>query len=258
VDYAPPAATAPAHPPLVVLHGLLACSRQWRTIAAELATDRPVFAVDLRNHGLSPRAVTMDFPVLVADLLAWLDARGLAHIDLLGHSMGGKIAMAFACRHPERVRRLVIVDIAPRLYQMPSHVAEFRAMHELRLNALNSRAEAEMRLEGRIANPAMRRFLASSLRENPDTGVWSWPFDLFALTAALPLLKNNPLSPEDRFLGKALFLAGEHSPYVSPEDEPLIEAHFPGAKITRLPRSGHNPHLESRADFLATIDQFLA
>lgn len=258
LDYAAPAAPRPDRPPLVILHGLLASSRHWRTAAAELAALRPVFALDLRNHGRSPRSPAMDFPVMVEDLLAWLDERGLGSVDLLGHSMGGKLAMSFACRHPERVRRLVVVDIAPRLYRTPSHVPEFRAMHELRLDSLRSRADAEMRLEGRVPDPGMRRFLAGNLERDERTGAWRWSFDLLALTAALPSLKVSPLAPHDRFPGPALFLAGERSPYVRPEDLPLIHAHFPGAELLRLPRSGHNPHLESRADFLSALETFLA
>lgn len=258
LDYSAPRAGFSDRPPLVVLHGLLASSRHWRTVAAGLAAHRPVFALDLRNHGDSPRSAAMDFPVMSSDILAWLDARGLSRVDLLGHSMGGKLAMAFACRHPERVRRLVVVDIAPRAYRTPSHVAEFRAMHELRLDALRSRADAEMRLEGRVPDPGMRRFLAANLERDPLTGAWRWSFDLLALTAALPGLKNSPLAPRDRFDGPALFLAGERSPYVRAEDLPLIRAHFPAALLRRLPRSGHNPHLESRADFLASLEAFLA
>ncbi len=246
-----------APPPLVLLHGLLASSRHWQTVSAELADLRPVFAVDLRNHGRSPRAATMTFDVMVDDLLAWLDARQLPVIDLLGHSMGGKLAMAFACRHPERVRRLVVVDIAPRAYRTPTHVPEFRAMHELRLDSLRSRAEAEMRLEGRVADVGMRRFLAGNLERDDATGAWRWHFDLLALTAALPSLKGSPLAAHDRFPGRTLFLAGERSPYVTPEDLPLIRAHFPCADVLRLPRSGHNPHLESRADFLSGLETFL-
>lgn len=256
LDYA--ASRTASRPPLVILHGLLASSRHWRTVASELASQGPAFALDLRNHGRSPRSTAMDFPVMVEDLLAWLDRRGLHRIDLLGHSMGGKLAMAFACRHPDRVRRLVVVDIAPRLYRTPSHVPEFRAMHELRLDSLRSRADAEMRLEGRVPDPAMRRFLAGNLERDEHSGAWRWSFDLFALTAALPELKNSPLAPHDRFAGPALFLAGERSPYIRPEDQPLIRAHFPAARLVRLPRSGHNPHLESRADFLAALESFLA
>ena len=172
--------------------------------------------------------------------------------------MGGKLGMAFACRHPDRVRRLVVVDIAPRAYRLPSHVSEFRAMHELRLDSLRSRADAEMRLEGRVPDSGMRRFLAGNLERDPATGAWRWNFNLLALTAALPALKGSPLAPADRFAGPALFLAGARSPYVRPEDAPLIRTHFPDARLVHLPRCGHNPHLESRADFLAALENFLS
>jgi esterase len=251
-----PADTARAAVPLVLLHGLLGSSRQWQAVASELAVHQPVFALDLRNHGRSPQSTVMDYPAMLADLLAWLDSRNLPQVDLLGHSMGGKLAMAFACRHSDRVRRLAVVDIAPRHYSTPSHVAAFRGLHELRLDSISSRTEAEMRLESRIPDPDMRRFLAGTL-ERDEAGHWQWPFNLFALTAALPHLKADPLGPADRFTGPACFLAGTDSPYIGPADASLIREHFPSAEIVHLHGSGHNPHLETRARFVEALETFL-
>lgn len=106
-------------PPFVLLHGLLGSSRNWQTAGRELAADRRVYALDLRNHGLSPHAAEMTYEAMTADVRAWLDAQGVGTADLVGHSMGGKVAMLLACRHPERVRRLVVVDIAPKAYRWP-------------------------------------------------------------------------------------------------------------------------------------------
>src|SRR5262245_22188729 len=105
-------------PPLVVLHGLLGSSRNWQTAGGDLAKAGAahVMALDLRNHGKSPHADVMSYDAMVADVLTWMDARGLTRVSLMGHSMGGKVAMALACRHPERVERLIVVDIAPRDY----------------------------------------------------------------------------------------------------------------------------------------------
>ena len=179
-------------PPLAILHGFLGSSRNWQTAGAALAAHFHVCALDLRNHGRSPHAPEMDYPVMVADLLAWLDARGLAQVSLLGHSLGGKVAMALACRHPERVSRLIVVDIAPKDYPGLAQRGEIAAMNELRLDDLHSRAEAELRFEARVPDPALRRFLATNL-ERDAAGRWRWSINLPALTQALPALVKNPL-----------------------------------------------------------------
>ena len=132
------------NPPLVLLHGMLGSSRNWQTAGRDLAARFHVLAVDLRNHGVSPHAPTMTYSEMVADVLAWLDAQGLASVTLLGHSMGGKVAMLLACRHPERVSRLLVVDIAPKDYQWVGHRASFAAMNELNLADLRSRAQIDV------------------------------------------------------------------------------------------------------------------
>ena len=115
-------------PPMLVLHGLLGSSRNWLGTGRDLAKHWQVFALDARNHGKSPHAPEMDYNVLAADLLAWMDAHHLAKATLVGHSLGGKTAMLLACRHPGRVERLVVVDIAPKDYSWASHRAEFAAV----------------------------------------------------------------------------------------------------------------------------------
>ena len=239
-------------PPLVVLHGLLGSSRNWLTTGKDLADAFHVFAPDLRNHGQSPHAGPMTYDAMVADVLAWLDARGLERVTLMGHSMGGKVAMALACRHPERVARLVVVDIAPKDYLSHAHRAEFAAMNELRLDTLKSRAEAELRFETRVADWAMRKFLVTNI-ERTDEGGWRWAVNLPALTAALPEIERNPLRAGERFAGPTLFVAGGKSRYVQAGDGAAIEAHFPAARVEVIAASGHNPHMETRAEFVAVV-----
>jgi pimeloyl-ACP methyl ester carboxylesterase len=238
-------------PPLVILHGMLGSSRNWQTAGRDLAANRRVYALDLRNHGQSPHADAMTYADMAADVAAWLDDRGIAQAELVGHSMGGKVAMLLACRQPARVARLVVVDIAPKDYHWPAHRAEFAAMNELDLRDLKSRAEAEMRMEGRIPDWAMRKFLATNL-ERAGTG-WRWQINLAALTAALPDLERNPLGPGDRFGGPALFLTGGKSAYVQPGDRSVILEHFPAAQIVTLPASGHNPHIDAREAFARAL-----
>jgi len=237
---------------LVVLHGLLGSSRNWLTIGGDLASRHHVFALDLRNHGKSPHGAPMDYATMVDDVLTWLDARGLPKVTLMGHSMGGKVAMLLACRHPARVERLVVVDIAPKDYLSHSHRAEFAAMNELRLDTLQSRGEAELRFEARVSDWAMRKFLTTNLERTAE-GNWQWLINLSAITAALPAIESSPLEPTDRFAGSVLFITGGKSNYVRDADWPVITQCFPAARITVIADSGHNPHMETRVDFVAAL-----
>ncbi len=239
-------------PPLVLLHGMLGSSRNWQTAGTDLAAHFHVLAPDLRNHGRSPHTETMSYAELMEDVLGWFDALGLQSPTLIGHSMGGKAAMLLACRHPGRVGRLVVVDIAPRDYHWPGHRASFAAMNELNLADLRSRAEAEMRFEARVPAWPLRKFLATNL-ERSAGGEWSWQINLPVLTRALPDLERNPLAPEDRFAGAACFIAGEKSTYIEPGDHATIRAHFPAAELLTIAGSGHNPHLEARPAFVAAV-----
>ncbi|MCU0793991.1 MAG: alpha/beta fold hydrolase [Opitutaceae bacterium] len=245
--------------PLVLLHGLLGSGRNWQTAGAglaEVAGGRHVWAPDARNHGKSPWHGVMSYEAMVADVLAWMDRRGLESVDLMGHSMGGKVAMALACRYPARVRRLVVVDIAPRSYLSHGHRAEFAAMNELRLPELRSRGEAELKMEGRVPDWAMRKFLTTNL-ERAEDGAWRWAVNLPVLTAALPEVESNPLAADERFAGPVLFLRGGKSRYVREEDGAAITAHFPEARVETIADAGHNPHMETREEFCARAGAFL-
>ena len=239
-------------PPLLLLHGLLGSSRNWQTTGRDLAARFHVLALDARNHGRSPSAEAMSVEAMVADTLAWMDARGLARATVLGHSMGGRTAMALACRHPERVERLVVVDVAPRAYSWQGHRAEFAAMNELDLEHLRSRHEAELRFEARVPDLGMRKFLTTNLAQDAD-GRWRWMVNLPVLTAALPQLEKDGLGPGERFDGPTLFVVGGRSRYVETGDHALILARFPAARITVLPESGHNPHMDAREAFVQAV-----
>jgi len=241
-------------PPIVLLHGLLGSSRNWQTVGRELAATRRVFALDLRNHGQSPHDPDVSYPAMAADVAAWLDAQGLGAAELVGHSMGGKVAMLIACRDPARVARLVVVDIAPKDYDWPAHRGEFRGMNALDLGALASRAQAEAQLEATVPDWAMRKFLTTNLDRTAEGG-WRWLVNLPALTAGLAAIEGNALAAADRFDGPTLFLAGGHSGYIKAADHELIRAHFPLARIETIAGSGHNPHIEAREAFVAAVNR---
>ena len=241
--------------PLVVLHGLLGSSRNWLSAGADLAATRNVWALDLRNHGKSPQAGLMSYGAMVEDVVGWLDAQpfGGEPVEIMGHSMGGKVAMALACRHPERVARLVVVDIAPKVYLPHAHRAEFAAMNELRLDGLVSRGEAELRFEARVSDWAMRKFLATNLERREDGAGWRWAINLPVITAALPELEKSPLAEGEGFAGPTLFVTGGKSRYVEAGDVGEIMRRFPQARVEVIAGSGHNPHMEARAEFVQVV-----
>ncbi len=239
-------------PPLVILHGFLGSSRNWQTAGRDLAEKFQVFALDLRNHGSSPHADEMTYAAMMSDVLAWLDGQGLARVVLMGHSMGGKVAMLLACRHPERVERLIVVDIAPKDYHWPERRTEFDALNGLDLTHLASRAEAERLLEPSVTDWAMRKFHLTNL-ERTEEGGWRWQINLPVLTANLGALENDSLAPADRFAGPTQFIIGGKSRYVKAEDAGSILRHFPAAKIETIADSGHNPHMETREQFVRAV-----
>ncbi|HVW20328.1 MAG TPA: alpha/beta fold hydrolase [Opitutaceae bacterium] len=242
-------------PPLVILHGILGSSRNWQSAGRDLAAGNHVLALDLRNHGGSPHAAGAGYEAMMGDVLAWLEARGLGRIALMGHSMGGKVAMLLACRNPERVERLVVVDIAPKDYSGAGRHREFAAMNALDLTRLRSRADAERELEAAEPDWAMRKFLTTNL-DRDEAGRWRWTVNLPVLTAALRELEGNPLGAGERYAGPALFILGGRSRYVAPGEHALITAHFPAARIETL-AAGHNPHMEDREAFVRAAAAFL-
>jgi esterase len=239
-------------PPIVLLHGFLGSSRNWQTAGAGLVSRYHVFALDLRNHGRSPHASEMTHEALAADVLAWMDAQGFARVALLGHSLGGKVAMRLACRSPGRVDRLIVVDIAPKAYPEYAQRIEIEAMTRLELEAIGSRADAERRLEGWVKDWAMRKFLTTNLERDSD-GKWRWIVNLAVLATALPDLVASPVGPDERYEGPTLFILGGRSSFVAPEDHAAIHRRFPAARIETLPDSGHNPHLEAREAFVDLV-----
>ncbi|MGC6505256.1 MAG: alpha/beta fold hydrolase [Coraliomargaritaceae bacterium] len=238
--------------PLVILHGLLGSSRNWSAVGKSLQEHFDVHLLDLRNHGRSPHAESMRWAELSGDVLAYLDHAELDSVVLLGHSLGGKIAMRVACDHPQRVRQLVVVDIAAKVYP-PYHEAEFRAMKRIELGELASRKEAEQLLEADVANWAMRQFLLTNLVRDPDTGAFRWQVNLKALHASLPHIRGNSLDAGDRYEGPVLLLRGGQSDFIADGDVDTLRQWFPDVRESTLEGAGHNVHVEDRDGFLLAL-----
>jgi pimeloyl-ACP methyl ester carboxylesterase len=245
-----------AGPPVVVLHGLLGSARNWTGIAKDLAETHRVFALDLRNHGRSPWAETMSFDDMAGDVAALIDRHGLGPAGVIGHSLGGKVAMRLALRRAELVERLVVVDAAPVAY---AHTFGpfLEAMQEVNLPAVQRRGDADLQLESEIGDAAVRNFLLQNLVKT-DAG-FAWRVNLKALAANMPELLGFP-EPADAatYRGPTLFLAGSRSDYVEAEHHPLIARLFPHVEHAEIAGAGHWVHAERPTEFLAEIRRFLA
>jgi len=246
----------PGAPALVLLHGLLGSSRNWTTVGRALAERFDVHALDLRNHGNSPHAESMRWAELCGDLEAYLEKEGINEIVLMGHSLGGKIAMRYACEDPEAVRKLIIVDIAAKAYP-PYHDREFRAMKSIAVGELGNRKEAEAALEPMVADWAMRQFLLTNLVRDEATGAFRWQANVEALHASLPHIRQNPLLETDRFQGPTLLVRGTKSDFIEEGDADEMRHWFPHLQEATIPKAGHNVHVENRAGFLALLGEWL-
>jgi pimeloyl-ACP methyl ester carboxylesterase len=237
-------------PPLVILHGLLGSSKNWRTAGADLASGYHVYALDLRNHGESPHGLDQTFESMASDVLEWVDDRRLGRVHWLGHSLGGKLAMRLACRYPERSSALYVVDIAPRSYSVDR--ATLEVLMGLDLTGIRARADADRALADAIPDRWLRQFLLTNLTRR-EGGGFAWQANLAVLARDLPVIRVSSLEPADRFLGKTVFIAGERSSFIRPEDEPVIRQHFPYARIEVLAGSGHYPHVDHREGFVRLV-----
>lgn len=238
--------------PLVIAHGLFGSARNWNAIARRLSDDRPVLAVDMRNHGHSPRAHTQSYSDMAADLVEVIDANG-GDADVLGHSMGGKAAMVLALNRPDLVAHLIVADIAPVAYaHSQSHL--INAMRSVDLARVTSRRDADAQLAAAVPEDAVRAFLLQSLDLTGDAPRWRLNLDV--LEGEMPGIIGFP-DLSTRFTGPTLFLRGGASDYIRDEHQPLIDRLFPNAQIQTLKGAGHWLHAEAPRPFEAAVRQFL-
>lgn len=239
--------------PVLLLHGLFGAGRNWGGIQKRLAQRHRVLAPDLRNHGESDHATAMDYASMAEDVAELIARRGVAPAAVLGHSMGGKVAMALALRHPQIVARLVVADIAPIRYP-PALRAYVAAMRALPLAPGLTRREADAALEAAIPEAGIRAFLLQSLDFGAD--VPAWKMGLAEIAAAMPVIEDFPHT--GRYEGPTLVLAGERSTYIKPEHHTLFRQLFPAARFAVVERAGHWVHADNPNAFLALAEPFLA
>ena len=239
--------------PVVILHGLFGSSDNWRGMAKQLATQAQVITVDLRNHGRSPHSSEQTYALMVEDLAELFERLKLDKVVIIGHSMGGKIAMAFSQRYPHWLRKLVVVDIAPRQYE-DEHSAIFKALLALDLSLYANRNELDDALKIALPNKAVRQFLLMNLDVNDEQ--LSWRINLQALYDNYAQLLA-AVCEDETIIIPSCFIRGGQSGYIRDEDEDLIRACFPYAELTTIEQAGHWVHAEAPQQFLTKITEFL-
>jgi esterase len=240
-------------PPVVLLHGLFGSARNFGSIQRALASRFHVIALDMRNHGDSPHGLDMRYPTQAGDVQQTLRALGIEQAAVVGHSMGGKAAMAMALQWPADVGRLLVSDIAPVVYGH-GNSAIAQAMAAIPLTASLTRQQADAALQDAVPRSDIRAFLLQNLRfgANPH-----WRIGLDEIAGAIEDLEGWAADLPGSYLGPALFVTGARSDYVLPEHRPTIRARFPTARFVAIKDAGHWVHADNPAGFLSVLEAFL-
>ncbi|MRH78367.1 alpha/beta fold hydrolase [Spiribacter sp. C176] len=243
--------------PAILLHGLYGSGNNWRSIARRFEKDYTLYTPDLRCHGRAPHHPDMRYTTLAADIIDLLDKENIDQAKLVGHSMGGKVAMATALLEPTRVSGLMVVDIAPVTYDHSrEHGSLINAMQALDLTAVNSREDADQALSKSIPNTPVRQFLLTNLVRQDNQWAWRLPLDILA--DQLPELQDWPASLSGRqWDGPAHFVYGGQSDYVLPSSHATIRQFFPAATLHCIDGVGHWVHAEKPDAFATELHSFL-
>ncbi len=240
--------------PLIILHGLFGVSDNWLPIGKMLAEKYDVFIPDQRNHGRSFKSNEFNYEVMVKDLVKFININGITNPTIMGHSMGGKVAMKFAIDHSEKIDKLIVVDIAPKFYPV-HHQRILEGLLSLNLNTISSRKEADEILSKYVIQPQIRQFLLKNLARTND-GKFEWKINLGAIDENIDLM-GHELGHGEKFDGATLFIDGDNSDYIREDDHALIAAIFPNSKIESIANAGHWLHAEQPQVFTQVVLDFL-
>jgi esterase len=250
-EYAPSQDTGKQ--PIVILHGLFGSSDNWLTQAKLLSNDYRIFTVDQRNHGQSPHDDTWDYKAMVSDLNSFFEDHNIADAIVIGHSMGGKTAMNFALAHPDKVAKLIVVDISPRYYDL-EHYTILEGLNAMNLAEITSRNEADAQLSQYVPEPDVRQFLLKNLQRKAEGG-FSWKINLPVISKNLSNIGVDLLYP-GTFDKPTLFIRGRRSRYVPDSDWARIQEVFPSALLETM-ETGHWVQAEKPQEFVDIVTRWL-
>lgn len=240
---------------VVILHGLFGMLDNWNSFAKQLATQFQVYIVDQRNHGKSCHLDKMSYELMSQDLFFFMETHGLERINLVGHSMGGKVAMNFAIKYPDLVERLIVVDIAPKVYQ-PVHQIIFKALNAIDFAQAPSRSDVARQLAQYIQQPAIIQFLMKNLGRD-DQKKLIWKMNLKVIYDHYSMMNYWEVR-SGQYDGEVLFVKGEKSNYISDGDGDLVGRYFPNAQILEIKGVGHWVHAEDPNRLLQICRQFIS
>lgn len=240
--------------PVVVMHGVFGSADNWLTQARMMSEKYRVMTIDLRNHGQSEHSDVFDYPAMAEDLRQFILEQDLVNPIVIGHSMGGKVAMNFAVAHPEMLEKLIVVDIAPRAYNL-KHYVILDGLKAIPIDTLQSRQQADEVLAQYVEEPDVRQFLLKNLQRKSEGG-FTWKLNLDVIDKNFANV-GVPLQHEGTFNKPALFIRGSRSNYVRDEDIPGIKSIFPKAEVRSLD-TGHWVQAEKPVEFVAMVVEWLA
>lgn len=241
-------------PPLLILHGVFGSSDNWLTVSKLFAEQYQVFLIDQRNHGRSPHTNEFNYRLLVEDLKDFTSQQNVSKFRLIGHSMGGKVAMKFATKYPEMLEKLVVVDIAPRYYK-PHHEDVLAAFHSVDLEKMTNRNEADQAMAKHIPELDTRQFLLKNLYRD-ENGKFAWRINLPVLTREIGQV-GEELDPSVKIDVPTLFVKGGNSRYISDQDQVQISDQFSDSRIITINNAGHWVQAEQPATFAEAVNHFL-
>lgn len=240
---------------LLIFHGLFGQSDNFGTLAKQFAEHYTTHTVDLRNHGRSFHSDDMSFDAMADDILNYLNFHRIDECYLLGHSLGGRSVIEFSYKHPQKVEKLIIADMAPKAYP-PHHQGILKALNSIDFDSIEKRSDAENVLKLYIPEVGVRQFLLKNIYIKDD-GKYAFRFNLKTLTEKYNEMVGGNLT-DGKFEKPSLFLRGEKSNYILDEDLEMIKSHFPLAEIKTISKAGHWLHAENPEEFLHEVVDFLA
>ncbi len=242
--------------PVIILHGLFGQSDNWVTIGRRIAEKFHVYIPDLRNHGQSPHASIHSFPAMADDLAAFIEDHSIVNPIIIGHSMGGKVAMTYALENPGKVTKLVIIDISPRKYpERITHTQVISEMMGIDLDNFATRTEVEKILGSRITDPRVRMFILKNLYYKIH-GKLAWRLNLEAINNSMDMLFDSIIS-DNQYPGPSLFIRGGKSDYILDADIPLIKRMFPKSQIKTISGASHWVHADAPEELCYLLSGFL-
>lgn len=248
--------------PTIILHGLYGSSDNWLSIAKKLDIKQRIIIPDLRNHGQSPHSPIHNYHAMAMDIKELISSLDLKVVNIIGHSMGGKVAMEFACLFPENTKSLTVIDIAPKNYNsvefahhQKDHKSIISQMLSYDFSNKKSRTEINADFSSSIKDIATRQFILKNIRRNK--GKFEWKLNIESIDNNIHNILKNSIDEEKLFNKKCLFIKGEKSDYISNNDMSNIRNNFPQAELISIPNAGHWIHTDNPETLIETLNNFL-